>query len=115
MVNTAYPSILIIDKRRLQQVLLNVLSNAIKFQSVGVIDINVKLKRYKSKPSEMKLEISVEDHGIGMSEEEIKNVFKPFQQSTNKMTLWPRPHALGMAGTSKVLGNFFQSSNLIIL
>ena len=63
---------------RLIQVLNNLLSNAIKFTSNGQVDVTV-----SQQPLEhgFLLKIEIQDTGIGMSEEQLANVFKPFVQA----------------------------------
>lgn len=62
----------IADKDRIEQVLLNVLSNAIKYtQDGGRIDIDVI-------PTDKKVTITVSDNGIGIPEKELSRVFERF-------------------------------------
>jgi signal transduction histidine kinase len=62
------------DERRLRQVLLNLLDNAVKFTDRGQVLLRV---RY-TPPG--RLRFDVEDTGIGMSEEQVARLFKPFEQ-----------------------------------
>ena len=52
------------DRRRLQQVVLNLLSNAAKFQKEGVIEIT---SNTFTDNNELFLSVSVEDHGVGLT------------------------------------------------
>jgi signal transduction histidine kinase len=61
------------DQRRLSQILINLVNNAIKFTEKGNVDIF--LKHYGSG-----FEIKVSDTGIGISEEDLEKIFIPFQQ-----------------------------------
>lgn len=65
------------DPLRLKQILLNLCSNALKFTEQGHLIINVS---YQSDGS--KLIVDVIDSGIGMSEDQIGNVCKPFAQAS---------------------------------
>ena len=69
------PETLIIynDKKRINQILINLIGNAIKFTDKGKISIKVKSK------NEM-VKISVKDTGPGIREEDLKKLFKPFSQ-----------------------------------
>jgi signal transduction histidine kinase/DNA-binding response OmpR family regulator len=64
------------DSTRLKQILLNLASNAIKFTKAGAIGIDVKYLA-----AESKLEVTVTDTGVGMSEEITQSLFQPFMQA----------------------------------
>ena len=64
---------LIGDKRRLLQVLINLLKNAVKFTSSGKIKVTA---RYENQ-SQL-LTVAVHDTGMGIAQEEIPNLFKKF-------------------------------------
>ena len=79
------------DSLRLNQVLLNLLSNAIKFTDKdGRVTLSIKENRREG--DESYLCFTVEDTGAGMSEEFMKNMYKPFEQEN-------ATSAQGMAGT----------------
>ncbi len=68
------------DKYKIVQVMFNLIDNAIKFTPPGG-KIRIKAKRLKKN-----IKISVEDTGIGISEEEIPNIFKRFYQIDGSTT-----------------------------
>ena len=70
------PKMIIADPTRLRQILLNLLGNAIKFTSQGIVCINT---YYSHSERMMKFEVS--DTGIGMSEDALEHVFEPFSQA----------------------------------
>ena len=73
------------DKRRLQQVLLNLLTNATKFQNSGWILVTLQINQVDLyDPNKLKLSISVQDNGIGIAASEINNVFDLFWQSKDE-------------------------------
>lgn len=72
------PSSLIADRLRLAQILNNLLSNALKFTTRGSITLRVKTTH-----DNQRLEFSVIDTGIGLSEDEINKLFQPFSQVDN--------------------------------
>ncbi|MHA2008269.1 MAG: sensor histidine kinase [Promethearchaeota archaeon] len=61
------------DKKRINQILINLLGNAVKFTDKGKISIKIKRKRDK-------VVVSVKDTGPGMKEEDLKKLFKPFSR-----------------------------------
>lgn len=79
------PHIIRADERRLRQILLNLLGNAVKFTERGVVTLRVTDKQPLSPANQEKqiawLRFEVEDTGIGMTEDELKNVFEPFAQA----------------------------------
>lgn len=83
------PSIIFGDGNRIGQILMNLIGNAIKFTHHGevVVRCSVDKDKYTQKePDDMTLRISVQDTGIGMSEEEIKGLFLPFSQVDGSTT-----------------------------
>lgn len=71
---TDLPSICLCDELRLGQVLLNVLSNAVKFTESGSITLSVTQDGGQ-------LHFAISDTGIGMSEEQVASLFTPFYQA----------------------------------
>lgn len=69
---------LIGDPTRLSQILINLLNNAIKFTDEGSITLSVHCR--KTDPDACILEFEVSDTGIGMDEQQLENLFKPFVQ-----------------------------------
>ena len=72
------------DPLRLEQVLLNLISNAIKFTHKG--EIVVKVRTIEESVEQVTLEFSVKDTGIGMSQDQLKNLFQAFTQADNSTT-----------------------------
>ncbi len=66
------------DSTRLRQIFVNLVSNAIKFTTRGVIEITVYCK--DKGIDEVTLYITVKDSGLGIPENRIKDLFKPFSQ-----------------------------------
>lgn len=73
--------IIIGDPLRLHQIMVNLISNAIKFTSVGKITINVTLISQDTRQAT--LEFSVQDTGIGIAAAELETIFENFQQATS--------------------------------
>jgi len=72
------PRWLIGDKLRLKQIMLNLIGNAIKFTDRGRVVIKVSIEDQSL--DQVDIEIIVEDSGIGISEEDQKNLFQAFSQ-----------------------------------
>ncbi len=93
----------ITDKLRLNQVLLNIISNAIKFTEPGG-DIIIRLLE---KPCEIKgyttYELTVKDNGIGMSEEFLDHVFDTFAREQSSTVSGIQGTGLGMAISKNIV------------
>lgn len=75
--DTGIPKIVLLDEIRVRQILSNLVSNAIKFTSVGGVCIKASAIRYVTRQS-LDLSITVEDSGIGIHENDLQEIFKPF-------------------------------------
>ena len=79
------PEWLLGDAVRINQIVLNLIDNAIKFTSDGgTIDVKVNLLKEDHKKTI--LEIKVTDTGIGVAPDQLKNIFDPFTQSMSTTT-----------------------------
>ncbi|MDL2217276.1 response regulator [Christensenellaceae bacterium OttesenSCG-928-M15] len=74
------PRFILSDEQRLNQVLLNLLSNASKFTPENG-SIALRVKSLKNESGEYTLQVEVSDNGIGISEEQQKRLFRSFQQA----------------------------------
>lgn len=90
------------DAMKLQQVLINILSNAIKFtEESGKITFSVE-QRKKSKSGAL-LRFIVNDTGIGMSEEFMPHIFEPFSQESTGTTALYGGTGLGLAISKNII------------
>ncbi|MHA8102839.1 PAS domain S-box protein [Aquirufa nivalisilvae] len=78
------PDAVIGDKGRLNQVLINLAGNAIKFTEEG--EVTIAVKKVQETDSRVSLRFSVKDTGIGISEEKIKTIFDRFTQAEASTT-----------------------------
>ncbi|NOQ36908.1 MAG: transporter substrate-binding domain-containing protein, partial [Methylococcaceae bacterium] len=78
------PQQLVGDSLRLGQILINLVSNAVKFTEKGKIIMSVNSEQGESKT--ISLRFSVQDSGIGMTLEQTENLFKPFSQADSSTT-----------------------------
>ncbi|MBX2966675.1 MAG: response regulator [Cyclobacteriaceae bacterium] len=76
--------ILIGDPVRLNQVLINLISNAVKFTHTGSILVNARVQ--KEQKGKCWVEISVTDTGVGIPEEKLKTIFESFSQADASVT-----------------------------
>jgi len=82
------PEILLGDSARLQQALLNIVINAVKFTKTGRVEINVFSEKILN-DHEILLTFEVRDTGIGISEDQMPELFKPLYSSD---TAYSRKH-----------------------
>lgn len=78
------PDILCGDAVRLTQILVNLISNAVKFTSVG--DVNVQVDQVWGTEKRARIRITVSDTGIGIAPEKQEAVFERFQQAETETT-----------------------------
>jgi PAS domain S-box-containing protein len=100
-VSSKVPRILIGDSVRLKQIILNLISNAVKFTYSGGIDIIV--NRNSNKNEKIELQFTVKDTGIGIPLEMQAHLFQPFSQLDNFMTRKTEGTGLGLAISKKLV------------
>ncbi len=86
---------------RIEQVLLNLVSNAIKFTEKG--EVAVKVEKVKLEEKKVTLKFSVKDTGIGLTEEEMKRLFHKFEQADTSITRTFGGKGLGLAISKKLI------------
>ncbi len=89
---------LIGDETRLQQILLNLTGNAVKFTEKGKIHISAKLIE-----EEHTAEITVSDTGIGIAEDKLEEIFKSFEQADASISREYGGTGIGLAITKKLV------------
>ncbi|WP_199247927.1 ATP-binding protein [[Phormidium] sp. ETS-05] len=72
------PTGVIADEKRLRQVLINLLGNAIKFTHQGGVTFEIEL--LQTLPDAAKLRFQITDTGVGIAPEQISRIFLPFEQ-----------------------------------
>jgi two-component system, sensor histidine kinase and response regulator len=78
------PRVLKGDGLRVGQILLNLVSNAVKFTETGMIELTVRTVAVEG--DRVRVRFEVKDTGIGMSGEQVKQLFQAFQQADDTMT-----------------------------
>lgn len=99
--DTRLSNVLIGDPYRLNQILLNLISNAIKFTEKGGVDLICKVIQDNSKYQ--LIEATVKDSGIGMDDEFKKNIFEKFKQEDESVTRKFGGTGLGMSITKDLI------------
>ena len=89
------------DELRISQVIINFLSNAVKFTSEG--EIIVTFRQMMQSAGHVDLMIRVHDTGIGMAPEFINRIFRPFEQESIETTKHYGGTGLGMAITDHIV------------
>jgi signal transduction histidine kinase/DNA-binding response OmpR family regulator/PAS domain-containing protein len=105
------PRFVITDAVRLRQVIVNILSNAVKFTPEGEVMLNAELISRNNGINKVK--ISVRDSGIGISEEQQKFLFKAFVQADTSTTKKYGGTGLGLVISNNLLGMMNSGLNLI--
>lgn len=105
------------DERRIEQVLINLVDNAVKFTEVGTVSLNCIL-------DDNILKIAVTDTGIGIKEKDIGKLFVPFSQIDSGLTRNHQGTGLGLSisqklvkmlgGTIEVESNFGSGSTFTV-
>jgi two-component system CheB/CheR fusion protein len=91
------PTTIYADEKRLRQVLLNLLSNSIKFTNVGEVTLSVtKIKSVNPERSPNQLIFAIADTGVGLTAADIRKIFLPFEQ-VGKAEDKPQGAGLGLS------------------
>jgi len=89
------PEVLVGDPVRLHQIILNLVSNAVKFTTKGKITVSVRL--LNEDPEKATIEFAVSDTGIGIPASKIDKIFENFQQATSETARLYGGTGLGLA------------------
>ncbi|MEH2193129.1 MAG: ATP-binding protein [Nostoc sp.] len=101
--NSEIPSGIRTDEKRLRQVLINLLGNAIKFTERGSVTFRVTVKEQSNIPIPLhKIRFEIEDTGVGMTPEHLEKIFLPFEQ-VGDMKKQGEGTGLGLAISLKIV------------
>ncbi|MCC4213282.1 PAS domain-containing hybrid sensor histidine kinase/response regulator [Leeuwenhoekiella parthenopeia] len=98
------------DGLRLRQILINLISNAIKFTHKGEIELKVRQLGKVDKSGKMRYCFSLRDTGIGIAPQNLKKIFRAFDQEDSSTTRKYGGTGLGLTISNKLLG--LMKSNL---
>lgn len=90
------------DEDRMQQILINLISNAIKFTESGTVDISAQVLVGEN-PEYSLMEVSVTDTGIGIAEDKIPVIFQPFEQADGSISRLYNGTGIGLSITKDLL------------
>lgn len=104
------PEVLVGDPVRLKQILINLISNSLKFTQFGYVKCVAKAVEKSEDAIEM--HISVKDTGIGIEKEELDIIFDPFQQADTSVTRKFGGSGLGLTIVKKLVE--LQNGNITV-
>lgn len=97
-------NIVMIDSRRLKQLLINLINNAIKFTQKGTVDLTASLQFDKHElEAKTSLKFCISDTGIGIKDEDIHQLFQPFHQIDSGLSRLHDGTGLGLAICKKLV------------
>lgn len=97
--STSVPLEITTDAKRLRQILINLVNNAIKFTDEGRIDIRIRTERIDEQE---KLVFEVNDTGTGIPEDKLDAIFQPFSQVADVVSKSVGGSGLGLAISSEL-------------
>ena len=105
-VNEEMPHLLYGDNVRLKQVILNLLTNAVKYTEQGQIhlDVDYFVSGHLETNGNIDIKVSVSDTGIGIREEDMERLFSPFERIEEGRNRNVEGTGLGMSIVQKLLG-----------
>jgi signal transduction histidine kinase len=105
-VSPGVPPRLVGDAMRLRQVLINLIGNALKFTENGEVRIEIVLgdARGEDEPDRLRLRVAVTDTGIGMTADQIGQIFDPFTQADGSITRRYGGTGLGLTIVQRLVG-----------
>lgn len=116
-INPSLPQWVRIDPHRFTQILLNLLGNALKFTTSGAVTTRVKFSLNRDSDDMGTLVLQVEDTGIGVPDESIKQIFEPFVQLDSQAHLGNdnslRGNGLGLAITQSLIKSLGGTISLV--
>ena len=95
------PETVEVDGPRLSQILVNLLTNAVKFTDDGSVELT--LRQLERQEEQVRLLFKVQDTGIGIKETEQERIFEPFRQADMSTTKRAQGTGLGLAITKSLL------------
>ncbi len=101
-IDPTLPSKLHGDEVRLKQIVINMLSNALKYTTEGTVKLT--MKKIKEEDGKLSLYVSVADTGCGMKQEQIRDIFSPYERFDEQANRKTEGSGLGMSISKQLLG-----------
>ena len=95
------PRVLWGDEKRIKQIILNILTNAVKYTEEGTVELGVQAER--TEYGTVILRISVEDTGIGIKKENLEHLYDSFQRFDEKVHPQIEGSGLGLSITKQLV------------
>lgn len=92
-----------LDRSRVQQVLINLIGNAIKFTESGEVSLTVRQNAVAAKSDETELLFEIKDSGIGINEDDQKKIFEAFTQADSSSTREYAGTGLGLTISKQIV------------
>jgi len=100
-VDEGVPSTMVGDEFRLNQILINLIGNAIKFTPQGIIQVNITKKEEDDKS--INIEFCIKDTGIGISKDKLVDIFESFTQESSSTNRKYGGSGLGLTITKQLI------------
>lgn len=100
-IDESLPTFLIVDPVKLNQVILNLVSNAIKFTSDGGVSLEIDVQELRDQ--EVQVKFKIKDTGIGIPPENLQNILKPFHQGHYKTSMDYGGTGLGLSISKEIV------------
>jgi signal transduction histidine kinase len=110
-IDNSIPKNLYGDEVRLKQIMVNILTNAVKYTETGTVTLIMNYRKVSL--DKINLYVAVADTGIGMKEDTIKQLFEPYQRIDEVKNRYIEGTGLGMSITHKLLA--LMNSNLDVM
>lgn len=100
-VGSDVPPLVVGDSYRVQQVLMNIVGNAVKYTDAGFVSVTIKMERKTELGCEVMF--TVVDSGIGISKDKLDHVFDPFYQASPELSRKYEGSGLGTSISKKLV------------
>lgn len=97
------PSQIIADERKIKQIILNLMGNAIKYSERGEISLRMYRQDREDVERHAQLVIEVADSGIGVPPDKLESIFEPFTQIDSQLSRQHEGAGLGLSITKQLI------------